>query len=81
MHLLMFTVVSCVRNMHRWPTRAWFNVTQTPESACRVKLAEQLKTTEQQLMRKQMTKALHKSDAVELMTVILAAFEEEHQYL
>ncbi len=56
-------------------------MTQTLESACRVKLAEQVKTTEQQLMRKQMTKALHKSDAVELMTVMLAAFEEEHQYL
>ncbi len=65
--------------------RAWLNVsalvTQIPESACRVKLAEQVKTTEQHLMQKQMTKALHKCDAVEVMTVLLAAFEEEHHYL
>ncbi len=71
--------------MQRWPIRAWLNVsalvTQTPESTCRVKLAEQVKTIEQHLMQKQMTKVLHKSDAVEVMTVLLAAFEEEHQYL
>ena len=65
--------------------RAWLNVsalvTQTPESACRVKLAEQVKTSEQHLMQKQMSRALRKCDAVELMTLMLAGFEEEHHYL
>jgi hypothetical protein len=71
--------------MQRWPIRAWLNVsalvTQTLDSVCRGKLAKQVTATEQHLMQKQMTKALHKCDAVELMTVMLAAFEEEHHYL
>ncbi|KAL0028774.1 hypothetical protein WJX79_006642 [Trebouxia sp. C0005] len=46
-----------------------------------VKLAKQAKTTDQHLMQKQMTKVLQKYDAVEVMTVLLAAFEEEHHYL